>query len=185
MLLFSRIPRPGWLAIGLGVGVVMAPAAAAAATVVVLHGSNGPSVRATNAHQLLTTDAPPSAWVSVFGSGSTAGACSNLPPVSSTRGFIVRQADVDIAFSPSGISRVFIYSGSGCQGGHEIAEEQGNGATVMVPFNPGIALTKGQDLSFAFNGPAPRVLINVLGYRVAATDVGANTPVIDCTTTCH
>lgn len=178
----SGISRVGWVVVGLITALVLAPAAAVAATAMVLHGANGPGVNATSGNQLLTAEAPPSAWVSEYGFNDAAGTCSNLPVVSKTRGFIVKQVNVDVLGTATGDSVVYIYRGPGCLSKNTVGEADANGSNVVYPFDPGVALPKTGQVSILYNGPATQVRVQALGYTVPASDAPAYTPVIECTT---
>jgi hypothetical protein len=176
------IPRLGWVIVGLVAGLVLMPAAAVAATFMVLHGANGPAVNATNDNQLLTAEAPPSTWVSEYGWNDAAGTCSNLPAVSKTRGFIVKQVNVDILGATTADSVVYVYRGTGCDSDNTVAEIDANGTNEVYPFDPGIALPEKGQLSILYNGPVNQVRVQALGYTVSASDAPAYTPVVVCST---
>ena len=178
----SGLSRAGWLTAGLVGGLILAPTAAVAATVLVLHGGNGPAVNATNDNQLLTAEAPPSTWVSEYGWSDAAGRCSNLPAVSNTRGFVVKQLNVDLIGATSSDSIVFLYRGTGCSSKNTIGEVDANGVNVVYPFDPGIALPEKGQLSILYNGPVGQVRVQALGYTVPASDAPSYTPVIVCST---
>jgi hypothetical protein len=181
MRYLKGLSRSGWVLIGLAAGLIIAPTAAVAATVMILHGANGPAVNATNASQLLTAEAPPSTWVSVVGFSQTAGQCSNLPVVSRTRGFIVRQINVDVQQGSGAASDAFIYLGPHCSTPKQVGRvDLTNDGNMVYPFNPGVALPPGGQLSIGFNGPARAVLVHVLGYTVPGADVPGYTPVLVC-----
>jgi len=175
------LPSVGWVIVGLVAGLILAPAAAVAATVMVLHGANGASVNATSDNQLLTAEAPPSSWVSEYGWNGEAGTCSNLPAASATRGFIVRQINIDVLGLASSDSIVYVSRGPGCSG-KVIAEVDANGTDVVYPFTPGVALPAKGQLSFLYNGPVSQVRVQMLGYTVPAADAPAYTPVLVCST---
>lgn len=172
----------GWVIVGLVAGLVLVPTAAVAATLMVLHGANGPGVNATNANQLLTAEAPPSTWVSEYGWNDAAGTCSNLPAVSKTRGFVVKQINIDVLGTEADDSVVYIYRGTGCSSKNTVAEVDANGANVVYPFDPGLALPAKGQLSILYNGPVSQVRVQALGYTVPASDAPAYTPVVVCTT---
>ena len=178
----SGLSRAGWLTAGLVGGLILAPTAAVAATVLVLHGANGPAVNATNDNQLLTAEAPPSTWVSEYGWNDAAGTCSNLPVVSKTRGFVVKQINVDVLGAASGDSVVYVYRGPGCSSKNTIAEVDANATNDVYPFDPGVALPEKGQLSILYNGPVSQVRVQALGYTVPASDAPSYTPVIVCTT---
>jgi len=178
----SGLSRVGWLVAGLVIGLVVAPAAAVAATFMVLHGANGAAVNATNDNQLLTAEAPPSTWVGEYGWADAAGVCSNLPVVSKTRGFVVKQINVDPLGSETGDSVVYLYRGPGCSSKNTIGEVDANGNDVVYPFDPGVALPAKGQVSILYNGPVSQVRVQVLGYTVPAADAPSYTPVIVCTT---
>jgi hypothetical protein len=178
----SGLSRAGWLAVGLVGGLILAPTAAVAATVMVLHGANGPAVNATNADQLLTAEAPPSTWVSEYGWNDAAGTCSNLPAVSTTRGFVVKQINVDVLGATTADSVVYVYRGTGCEGKNTVGEVDANGTNDVYPFDPGIALPEKGQLSILYNGPVGQVRVQALGYTVPASDAPAYTPVVECST---
>jgi hypothetical protein len=181
MRYLNGLSRSGWVLIGLVAGLIIAPAAAVAATVMILHGANGPAVNATNANQLLTAEAPPSTWVSEYGFNDVAGRCSNLPVVSRTRGFIVRQVNIDVfgGGTAGGNTTVFIYDAPGCATSKTVGEVDVSNANFVYPFNPGIALPPGGQVSIFYNGPSPQVRVQVLGYTVPRSDATA-TPVLLC-----
>lgn len=172
----------GWMVVGLAGGLILAPAAAVAATVMILHGANGPAVNATNANQLLTAEAPPSTWVSEYGYNAAAGSCSNLPVVSTTRGFVVKQVNVDVQGVSSGDSVVYVAKGPGCVSKNIVGEVDANGNNVVLPFNPGIAVPRRGQVSIRYNGPAAEVRVQVLGYTVPASDAPGYTTVLVCST---
>jgi hypothetical protein len=186
MRLSTKIARSGrtavWLIAGLAAGLILAPAAAVAATVMILHGANGPAVNATSANQLLTAEAPPSTWVSEYGFNAAAGSCANLPVVSTTRGFIVKQINVDVVGVSSGDSVAFVSKGPGCASKNIVGEVDANGNNIVYPFNPGIALPRGGQVSIRYNGPAAGIRVQVLGYTVPASDAPGYTPVLLCST---
>jgi hypothetical protein len=174
MRLSTKIARSGrvagWLIAGLAAGLILAPAAAVAATVMILHGANGPEVNASSANQLLTAEAPPSTWVSEYGFSDVAGGCANLPVVSTTRGFIVKQINADVLGVSSGDTAVYVSKGPGCVSKNIIAEVDANGNNVVYPFNPGIALPAKGQVSIRYNGPALQIRVQVLGYTVPGSD---------------
>jgi len=178
----SGLSRAGWLIAGLVIGLIVAPAAAVAATFMVLHGANGAAVNATNDNQLLTAEAPPSTWVGEYGWADAPGVCSNLPVVSKTRGFVVKQINTDVFSATAGNSVVYLYRGPGCHSADTIGEADGDGNNVVTPFDPGVALPKGGQISILYNGPANQVRVQVLGYTVPAADAPSYTPVLLCTT---
>jgi hypothetical protein len=169
--------------VGLIAGLVIAPTAAVAATVMILHGANGPAVNATGNNQLLTAEAAPSTWVSEYGFNDRAGTCSNLPVVSKTRGFIVKQVNVDPLGKAGGSSVVWIYRGAGCHSNGTVGEVDANATNVLYPFNPGIAIPARGQVSIFYNGPAAQVRVQVLGYTVPSSDAPAYTPVLVCADT--
>src|SRR5216684_7776996 len=120
MRFLAKVSRSAWLIVGIVGGLILAPAAAVAATFMVLHGANGPAVNATNASQLLTAEAPPSAWESVVGWNNHVGSCSNLPTPNAAGGFVIRQIDVDM-LAGSGRGSVYFYDGPGCSAGRNFA----------------------------------------------------------------
>jgi hypothetical protein len=178
----SGLSRVGWLIAGLVIGLIVAPAAAVAATFMVLHGANGAAVNATNDNQLLTAEAPPSTWVSEYGWNDAAGTCSNLPAVSKTRGFVVKQINVDVLGTASGDSVVYVYRGTGCDSKNTVAEVDANATNDVYPFDPGIALPEKGQLSILYNGPVSQVRVQALGYTVPASDAPSYTPVVVCST---
>lgn len=179
----TGLSRAGWVIAGLVIGLIMAPAAAVAATFMVLHGANGAAVNATNANQLLTAEAPPSTWVSEYGWNEAAGSCSNLPAASKTRGFVLKQINVDPIGTASGDTVVWIYRGTGCHSADTIGEVDANGNNIVYPFDPGIALPEKGQISILYNGPATQVRVQPLGYTVPASDAPSYTSVIECATT--
>lgn len=174
------LSKSAWIIAGLLAGLIIAPATAVAATVMILHGANGPAVNASKDNQLLTAEAPPSTWVSEYGFNGQAGSCSNLPVVSKTRGFIVRQVNVQIFESPTSGSVAYIYRGPGCLTKNTVGIVNANGGNVVYPFDPGIALPPRGQLSVLFNGPGGGINVNVLGYTVPASDAPGYTPVLKC-----
>jgi hypothetical protein len=182
MRFLRGIPKSAWVVVGLIAGLVVAPTAAVAATVMILHGANGPAVNATTANQMLTAEAPPSAWATVYGWDFLVGRCSNLPTANAAGGFIVRQVNVDVevnARSSTGGTAV-LFEGAGCKAGHVFAQADAAQGTVVLPFTPGIALPKNGVISFVFEGAAAGIEVDVHGYKVPASDAPASTPVINC-----
>jgi hypothetical protein len=187
MRYFRWIPRSGWMLGGLIAGLALAPGAAVAASFTLLHGANGPAVNATNGSQLLTAEAPPSSWTSIFGWNGTPGSCSNLPSASARQGFVIRQADVDFLPSGSGSgstpSIVWLFDGAGCQTSQLVGEVNMSGSSV-IPFTPGIALPRNGVMSIRYNGTALEVRVYALGYTVPASDAPASTRVLVCSSSC-
>jgi hypothetical protein len=182
MRFLRGIPKSAWVIGGLIAGLVIAPTAAVAATAMIVHGANGPAVNATTDNQMLTAEAPPSAWASVYGWAFLVGQCSNLPTANAVGGFVVRQVNVDIevnARSGTG-GTALLFEGAGCKAGHLFAQADAVQGTVVLPFTPGIALPKNGTISILFEGAAAGIEVHVHGYRVPASDVPAYTPVITC-----
>jgi hypothetical protein len=179
MRFFAKISRSAWLIVGIIGGLILAPAAAVAATFMLLHGANGPAVNASNANQLLTAEAPPSAWESVVGWNDSVGSCSNLPTPNASGGFIVRQVDVDM-LPGSGRGTVYLYDGPGCSAGHTFADVDAASGSTVLPFTPGIALPEKGVISVELVGAAAGTQLFVLGYKVPASDVTAPTPAVRC-----
>jgi hypothetical protein len=179
MRFLAKVSRSAWVIVGIVGGLMLAPAAAVAATFMVLHGANGPAVNATNASQLLTAEAPPSAWESVVGWNDTVGSCSNLPTPNASGGFIIRQLDVEMLVG-SGRGTVYFYDGPGCLPGRSIALVDAASGNTVIPFTPGIALPKKGVISARLIGSAAGTQFYVLGYKVPASDVSAPTPTVIC-----
>jgi hypothetical protein len=183
MRFLRGLSKSGWIIVGLVAGLFLAPAAAVAATSLVLHGSNGPAVNATGDGQLQTAEAPPSTWVSEFGWNNLVGSCSNLPPVSSTAAFIIRQVNVDVQVNArsGNTGLVYVYDGAGCKASQIVAEVDTTvGGNDTYPFNPGIAVPAKGQISILFGGTAAGIGVNVLGYKVPKADAPAATGVVVC-----
>ena len=176
------LSRSAWVIAGLVAGLIIAPTAAVAATVMILHGANGPAVNATSDNQLLTAEAPPSSWTSVDAWDNLAGHCSNLPTANTTGGFIVRQVNVDVQVNPrSGTGGLaLLFEGAGCKVGHIFGQVEIGSGSVTFPLTPGIALPKKGVLSVLFEGEAAGIAVDVLGYKVPASDATAATAILTC-----
>jgi hypothetical protein len=103
-----------------------------------------------------------------------------LPVASKTRGFVVKQLNVDFLGAAASDSVVFVYRGPGCSSKNTVGEVDANGVNVVYPFDPGIALPEKGQLSVLYNGPVGQVRVQALGYTVPASDAPSYTPVIVC-----
>ena len=93
---------------------------------------------------------------------------------------MIKQINVQaLAGTVSGTSIVFIFSAAGCNGNKLVADVSLNDASVVYPFEPGMALPPSGQLSIAYSGPARAIRVHVLGYRVPGADAPA-TPVLVC-----
>jgi hypothetical protein len=191
MRALTKLTRSGWLTAGLATGLILAPGGAMAASVLILHGANGPAVNATSGNQLLTAEAPPSSWRSIEAWGI--GRCVELPAISATQSFIVRQVILTdtAAQSPYGVKNVWLFDNSAnCSSelfGQAAFTDQpttSSQPTIALPFSPGIAVPPGGHLWANIEsdvGTNAAVAIQVLGYTVPRADAPAVTPVTYCT----
>jgi hypothetical protein len=172
------LPGAAWFAIGLGAAALIVPAAAVAAGNVGIIGSNGNTAKVTTSGSLQVAEATPAAFKEFIRFGITGATCMKVATVPAHKGFVLKEATVDVWDDPSpGAGQdVELFTTKTCSGSSVIFDvNPGSVGAYQYAFEPGFGVAPGHSLyATAFGSIGAETYLN--GFYVNPKAIHVNTP---------